>query len=121
MNKIQEDLTKDPHDGWIWYYDKIHYIEEKKSKLGEERSEEHVKAHGLLTNYIHLYLWCNKIKKEIDDIVQKHGSRYGSFCLISPCRIQDRIRIDQFYQEKQIIQLQQERFLDIIRKNVQHG
>ena len=105
MYKIQEDLAN-PIEGRIWYYDKIHYIEEKKANIREKLSEEHVKAHCLLTEFIHLYLWCDQIKREINEIVEDHRVYFDSFCLITqipPCKtcrsIQRSMKHSQYFQE----------------------
>jgi len=105
MYKIQEDLAN-PIEGWIWYCDKIHYIEEKKAKIREKLSEEHVKAHCLLTEFIHLYIWCDQIKREINEVVEDHRIYFDSFCLrtqIPPCKIcrgiQRRAKHYQYFQE----------------------
>ena len=105
MHRIQDDLAN-PIDGRIWHYNKIHYIEEKKAKVGRELSDEHVKAHGLLAEFIHLYLWCDQIKIEIDEIVEDHRGHFDSFCMITQippnetCRaIQRRVKHRQYFQE----------------------
>lgn len=105
MHRIQDNLAN-PIDGRIWHYNKIHYIEEKKTKVGRELSDEHVKAHGLLSEFIHLYLWCDQIKREIDEIVEDHRGHFDSFCLITqipPCKIcraiQRRAKHYQYFQE----------------------
>jgi hypothetical protein len=105
INKIQ-DLLADRVDGRIWHYDKIHYIEEKKAKIGEKPSEEHVNAHHLLNEFIHLYLWCDQIKRELDEIVEDQRVHFDSFCLITqipPCKtcrlIQKSMKHSQHFQE----------------------
>jgi hypothetical protein len=104
MNKIQYDLA-DPIDGRIWYYDRVHYIEEKKSD-SREISEKHFKAHVLLTEFIYLYIWCEQIKREIDEVVDTYRVRFNSFSLVTPippCRIcrsiQRKIKINRYFQE----------------------
>jgi hypothetical protein len=91
LNKIQYDLA-DPIEGKIWYYDKTHYIEQKEynkqkwdyMKNHEEApdiSNNHLKARQALNSFIHLYFWCDKIKKEIDDVVKNHRVRYDFILL----------------------------------------
>jgi len=137
LYKIQHDLA-DPIEGKIWRYDKTHYIEQKeydKQKWDSMKNHEeapdisnsHLKARQGLTSFIHLYFWCDKIKKEIDDVVKTHRARYDSFSLVTripPCRIcqeiQDRMKIDQYYRELQLILYQRKRFLAKINAQVCH-
>jgi hypothetical protein len=105
MNKIQHTLA-DPIDGRIWHYDRVHYIEGKKMGLGEIPSEEHVKAHGLLAEFTYLYIWCDQIKREINEVVETYRGHFDSFCLVAqipPCKIclkiQRNVKVRQYFQD----------------------
>lgn len=125
MHKIQHDLA-DEIEGRIWYYDKIHHIEHAKMR-SRKTSEKHAKAHGVLTSFIHLYIWCNQIKKEIDSLVTTHKQHYDSFCLVTqppPCKccqaIEENAKMYQYYQDMHYILTDQDTILELMKTDMRH-
>ena len=107
IDKIQFHLA-DQIEGRLWYYNNIHHIEERKTGVGNEITEEHAKVHGLRGEFVHLWSWCDQVRREISEVVQENGSRVDSFCLVTPippCKIcQDVLRrkkLHQYYQDIQ--------------------
>lgn len=137
MLKIQHDLA-DPLEGRIWYYDRIHYKEQtefEKRKwdylndhdAAPDISDKHAEARSLLMSFIHLYLWCDKIYKEIHAMLFE-GDTWSGFSLVTqipPCmtcqEINRRMKSEQYHQESMRVIYEKDRLLALIKARTQHG
>ena len=147
INKNSEVLDKIQHDlanhftGKIWYYERIYNSEQ--IELNKKRSidmiqnnkdettvsDKHSEATHFLQAYIHLYLWCNKFIKEINNLSYEPNVRIP-FCLLDtarplpPCHCCQesyrQIRFEKRYRDLTRILINSNRYLAKIRAK-QHG
>jgi hypothetical protein len=137
INKIRHDLA-DPIEGRIWYYEKIHYSEQKEyekrkwdcirnQKELPPISDKHLQARTFLLSFIHLQLWCDKSIDEMQSLLRESYVR-GSFCLLTPippcalCQdIQKHAKSQEYLQEHQRIIWERDQLLAIMRAQTEHG